>query len=232
MLEQVKRWGLFILLLIFLSAFFYFRLYRYLSFDSIKANRELLLLWMEGHFIAVFLSFMAVYTMAVAVSIPGAVFLTLTAGFLFGPLLGTLAVVISATTGAFVVFLAVDLAFRPWVEKKAGKWLKAMEEGFQEDAFSYLLFLRLIPLFPFWVLNIVPALLGMRKATYVLATFIGIIPPTFVYVMVGNGLGRVIDAHEEPKLELIVDPKILLPLLALAILSLLPILYKRFIRKK
>ncbi len=232
MIEQIRRWGLLVILLICLALFFYFRLDRYLSFESLKTHREMLLVWMEQNFLMVFLSFMAIYALSVAISIPGATFLTITAGFLFGPILGTIAVVISATTGAFIVFLAVELAFREWVAKKAIKWLKKMEKGFQENAFSYLLFLRLIPLFPFWALNIVSALLGMRKSTYVLATFLGIIPGSFVYVMVGDGLGHVLDAHEKPKLDIIFDPQILLPILALAFLSILPTLYKKFIRKK
>lgn len=231
MIKQIRRWGLLIILLIFFALFFYFRLDRYLSFASLKNHREILLTWMENNFLEVFLSFMAIYALSVAVSIPGATFLTIIAGFLFGPILGTLAVVISATIGAFIIFLAVDLAFRDWVAQKAVKWLKKMEQGFQENAFSYLLFLRLMPLFPFWALNIVPALLGMRKSTYVLATFLGIIPGSFVYVMVGNGLGHVIDTHQKPRLDIIFDPKILLPILALAVLSILPTLYKKFIRK-
>ncbi|WP_242602067.1 TVP38/TMEM64 family protein [Legionella yabuuchiae] len=232
MIEQIRRWGLLVILAIFLGLFFYFRLHRYLSFERLKDHREMLLIWMGRNFLEVFLSFMAIYALSVAISIPGATFLTITAGFLFGPFLGTLAVVISATIGAFIVFLAVDLAFRDWVAQKAVKWLKKMEEGFQENAFSYLLFLRLIPLFPFWALNIVPALLGMKKSTYVLATFLGIIPGSFVYVMVGNGLGHALEAHEKPRLDIIFDPKILLPILALAFLSILPTLYKKIINKK
>ena len=232
MLKNIKRWTPLIVLLILLGLFFYFQLYRYLSFESLKVNRALLLAWSEQHLIWVVLGFIGVYTISVACSVPGATFLTLAGGFLFGPWLGTLWVVISATLGAFIVFLAVELALRDWVAKKAAKWLKTMEQGFQHNAFSYLLFLRLVPLFPFWLVNIVPALLGISKRTFVIATLIGIIPGSFVYVLVGNGLGHVFDANETPNLGIIFDPKVLIPLLALALLSLVPVIYKLIQRKR
>ena len=232
MLKTIKRWTLLVLLLILLGLFFYFQLYQYLSFDSLKANRALLLAWSEQHLVWVALAFIGIYTISVACSIPGATFLTLAGGFIFGPWFGTLWVVVSATLGAFIVFLAVELALRDWVAKKAAKWLKPMEKGFQHNAFSYLLFLRLVPLFPFWLVNIVPALLGVSKRTFVIATLIGIIPGSFVYVLVGNCLGHVFDANETPNLGIIFDPKVFIPLLVLALLSLVPIIYKMIQRKR
>lgn len=231
MMKQIKRWGLFVLLIGLLGLFFYFHLYRYLSFDSLKMHRLVLMSWTEQHFFKVIFSFMAIYTLAVAVSIPGATFFTLIAGFLFGKLSGTAVVVISATLGAFIVFIAVELAFREWFTKKSAKWLHAMEQGFQHNAFSYLIFLRLVPLFPFWLVNIVPALLGVSKRTFVIATFIGIIPGSFIYVMVGNGLSHIFEMNETPNLKIIFDLNIFLPLLGLALLALLPIAYKYFKRK-
>ena len=232
MIKQIKHWLLLIFLIVVLSLFFYFHLYRYLSFENLKAHREILLNWSQQHFVLVILGFISIYTLVVACSIPGATFLTLTGGFLFGPLLGTVLVIVSATLGALIVFMAVELALRDWVEKKASHWLKAMEQGFQKNAFSYLLFLRLVPLFPFWLVNIVPALLGVSKRTFLLATLIGIIPGSFVYVLVGNGLGHIFDANQMPNLGIIFDPKILFPLLALAVLSLVPIGYNYFKRKQ
>lgn len=231
MIKQIKRWGLFVLLLGLLGLFFYFHLYRYLSFDSLKMHRLILMRFANEHFFQVILGFMAIYTLAVAASIPGAAFLTLIAGFLFGKLTGTAAVVISATLGALIVFIAVELAFREWFTKKTAKWLQVMENGFQHNAFSYLLFLRLVPLFPFWLVNIVPALLGVPKRTFVIATFLGIIPGSFVYVLVGHGLGHIFDMNETPNLKIIFDLNILLPLLGLALLALLPIVYQYFKRK-
>lgn len=229
---HIKRWGLFVVLMLLLSVFFYLRLYRYLSFESLKTHREVLLVWTKFHFIPVMLGFMGVYILAVAASVPGAVFLTLAAGFLFGPFFGTIAVVISATIGAFIAFLAVELALRDWMAKKTTKWVKRMEHGFQRNAFSYLLFLRFVPLFPFWVVNIVPALLGIPKRTFFFATLIGIIPGSFVYILVGNGLGHAFDAHETPNLGIIFDPIVFLPLVALAFLSFVPIGYRHFKQKR
>lgn len=116
--------------------------------------------------------------------------------------------------------------------KKTSRWIKGMEQGFKDNAFSYLLVLRLVPLFPFWLVNIVPALLGVSKRTFVFATFMGIIPGSFVYVLVGNGLGHIFDANQTPDLSIIFDAKVLLPLLGLALLSLLPVVYKFVKRKK
>ncbi|MCH9718191.1 MAG: VTT domain-containing protein [Gammaproteobacteria bacterium] len=166
--------------------------------------------------------------LAVAASIPGAWFLTLIAGFLFGPILGTFVVVFSATMGAFFVYLAVKFALRDWIAQKTTKWLKLMEKGFQDNAFSYLFFLRLVPVFPFWLINIIPALLGVPLRTFIGATFLGIIPGSFVYVLVGNSLGHVFDANQTPNLDILKDPILFLPLVALGLLTLVPILYRRF----
>lgn len=111
--------------------------------------------------------------------------------------------------------------------KKAGRWIERMRQGFQENALSYLLILRLIPLFPFWVVNIVPALLGVDIRTYMVGTFFGIIPGSLVYVSIGNGLGHVLEQGQKPDLGVILSFPVLGPLLGLAFLALLPILYRK-----
>ncbi len=231
-MKQIKRWGLLFILIGLLGLVLYFHLYRDLTYDNLSMHRINLLLWTHQHFVQAVLGFMVVYTLAVAISIPGATFLTLVAGFLFGPLVGSVAVVMSATVGAFIIFTAISLALREWVIKKGVKWTRAMEKGFQENAFSYLLFLRLVPLFPFWLVNIIPALLGVPKHTFVFATFLGIIPGVFVYVMVGHGLGHLLDINQTPDLDIFLDPKVLVPLLGLAIFSLVPVGYRYMKRKK
>ena len=173
------------------------------------------------------LLYMLLYITAVAVSFPGASYITLAGGFLFGVIPGTIYVVISATIGALFLFLAVKTALEPWIAKKANRWVGKMRAGFQQDAFQYLLTLRLVPLFPFWVVNIIPGLLGVRTSTFLTATFIGIIPGTFVYVLLGKGLGYLFDQNQTPNLSIIFEPPILIPLIALALLSLIPTLYKR-----
>lgn len=226
MIHPIKRWGLLIVLLALLGLFLHFKLYQHLSFESLKLHREALLAWTDQHFILAILSFMLIYIISVASSMPGAFFLTFAGGFLFGPWLGTLTVIISATLGAFIVYLAVKLAFRDWVAKRTTTWLKSMEKGFKNDAFSYLIFLRLVPIFPFFLVNIVPALLGVTPRIFIVATFIGIIPGTFIYVLVGNGLGHVFDTNSSPNISILADPALLGPLIALALLALVPIGYR------
>jgi len=219
------------ILIIGLIAFFSLGLNDYFSFDKLKANRTALINWTQAHYLLALLIYMTSYIIAVAISLPGATFLTLVAGFLFGIWLGTIVVVVSATLGSLAIFLAVRFAFEPWFAKKTNRWIAKMRNGFKRNAFQYLLFLRFIPLFPFWVVNIVPAILDVSITTYVITTFIGIIPGSLIYVFLGSGLGDVFDQNQAPHLDIIFTPSIFIPLLFLAILSLSPILYKSLKRK-
>lgn len=200
----------------------------YLSFSALKEHREALLAWREGNEIAAVLIFTALYAVIVALSLPGAVWMTIAGGFLFGTILATFCTVTGATVGATVIFLAARYALADYLRDKAGRAIRKMEAGFRENALSYLLFLRLIPAFPFWLVNLVPAFLGVPLGTYVIGTFIGIIPGSFVYASVGNGVGAVIDAGGTPDLSIIFAPEILVPIVGLAALALLPVGYKRF----
>ena len=231
MTALMRRWLLLTILLIGLGAFFYFDLSRFLNFATLKQHRQTLLSWTEAHYFLTALIYIIIYILAVAISIPGATFLTLMGGFLFGTIFGTLYVLISATFGATLIFLAVRIALEPWMAKKTSRWLEKMRSGFQQGAFQYLLFLRLVPIFPFWVINIVPALLGVKTRTFMLATLIGIIPGSIVYVTLGNGLGSIFDQNETPNLGIIFELPVLLPLLGLAFLSFVPIIYKWMKRK-
>jgi len=168
----------------------------------------------------------------VAFSVPGALIATLTGGFLFGTLSGGLYTIVGATIGATIVFLAARTALGDLLRAKAGPGIRKMEEGFAKNAFSYLLVLRLVPLFPFFLVNLAPAFLGVRLRTYVVATFFGVIPGTFVFASVGNGLGAVFDSGEDPNLGIIFQPEVLLPILGLAALSLVPVAYQYFSRNK
>lgn len=226
MLTFLKRWLPLLLILAGLAVFFYFDLSQLMNFTQLKSQRFALLAWTESHYAQAVLIYMLVYILAVAISIPGAVFFTIISGFLFGVILGTLYVVVSATLGAMCVFLSVKTALEPWISKKTNYWIKKMRIGFQKDAFQYLIFLRLAPLFPFWVVNIVASLMGVRTSTFFLTTFIGIIPGSFVYVLLGNGLGQILDQNNAPNLGILLTPPVFIPLLALALLSLLPTLLK------
>jgi uncharacterized membrane protein YdjX (TVP38/TMEM64 family) len=229
-----KIWSSFplIFLLLLLVLFFSLGLNKYLTFSSLKDHSNALITYTNNHFFLATLLFITIYSLAVAISIPGALFLTLAGGFLFGIVWGTLFVLFSATLGATLLFFAVRTAMGEWLAKRATSWVGRMREGFQESAFFYLLFLRLVPIFPFWAVNIVPAVLNVDAKTFIMATFIGIIPGTFVYVMAGNGLSHIFATNQTPNLGIIFDPQILIPLLALAALSLIPVIYKLCIHNK
>jgi uncharacterized membrane protein YdjX (TVP38/TMEM64 family) len=214
-----------------LVIFFALGLHRYLSFGALAENRDFLMRLVEDHPVTAPFTYIAVYALAVAFSIPGAVILTIAGGFLFGTWAGGLYVVIGATLGAIGVFLAARTAFGEGLRRRAGPWIGRLEAGFRENALSYLLVLRLVPLFPFWLVNLVPAFLGVPLTTYALGTFIGIIPGCFVYASVGNGLGAVFDAGGTPDLTIIFKPEILLPIVGLSLLALIPVVYKKFKRK-
>lgn len=211
-----------------IAAFFALGLDQYLSFEALRENRQALNDWYAGNQVVAIATFIGIYALATALSVPGALFLTLGGGFIFGTVVGTAAVVVGATVGAAGIFLAARYALRDFFEQKAGAMVKKMEAGFQENAFSYLLVLRLVPLFPFWLVNLVPAFLGVPLRTFVIGTFLGIIPGTAVYSSVGNGLGAIFDQGGTPDLGIIFQPEILGPILGLAVLSLVPVIYKRF----
>ena len=199
----------------------------YLSFEQLKQNRSQLLDFVDRHAVLAPLLFMAIYAAVIALSIPGGAVLTVAGGFLFGIGLATLYVVVAATAGASLVFLAAKTALGDSLRAKAGPWMRRMEAGFRESALNYLLFLRLIPAFPFWLVNLVPAFLGVPFPTYVVGTFLGIIPGTLVYASVGNGLGAVFEAGQSPDLGIIFRPAILLPIVGLAVLAILPVAYRK-----
>lgn len=221
-----------LLIVLAIAAIFYFHLNTYLSFQSLKTHRQILLDWTQNHYVLAVLMYMFIYIISVTLSLPGAVFLTLAGGFLFGLWAGTVYVVVSATIGATCLFMIVEFSLGDWLSQKASRWTAKMQLGFQENAFLYLLILRLIPLFPFWVVNIVPGVLDVKRKIFVLATFLGIIPGSFVYVLVGNGLGQVFDANQTPHLNIIFEPYILLPIIGLAVLSAVPLIYKKIRKTK
>lgn len=227
MIDYAKKWTPLILLLSLAFIFFYFHLHQFLTFKALKQYHTVIQQWTQSHYFFAVLSYMLIYILVIAISIPGATFLTVLGGFLFG-IVATLYVVISATLGAVLLFLAIHTAIGDWLIQKATGWIYKMEKGFRENAFNYLLVLRLIPLFPFWLINIVPALLNVPLRTFTIATFIGIIPGSFIYVMVGRGLGKLLAFGQTPNLNILFTPAILIPLVGLAALAVLPVIYKRY----
>ena len=210
------------------AGFFLFGFDDYMSLDAISGHRQELLAWRTDNYGLAAFSFIFIYCLAVAFSVPGAAWLTIAGGFVFGTVLTTLYVMAGATMGAVIIFLIARYALGDLLHAKAGPWVRKMEAGFQENALSYLLVLRLVPLFPFWLVNLVPALLGVPLRTYFIGTLFGIIPGCFVFSSVGNGLGAMLDNGEMPDLNTIFEPQFIIPIIGLAVLSLIPIAYKKF----
>ena len=208
-------------------AIFAFDLGSYLSFENLAENRQWLSDAVAANVVLIALAFIAIYAAAVALSVPGATVLTLSSGFLFGTILGAAYAVIGATLGATALFLIARTSFGEVFRSRTEGVLGRVKEGFQRDALSYLLFLRFVPLFPFFLINLAAAFLEVPTRIFVIGTGIGIIPGALVYASVGNGLGVVLDQGEAPDLGIIFTPSILLPLLGLGLLSLVPILVKR-----
>lgn len=207
-----------------ITAFFYFDAGQFLSLAALKDNRDRLLAFTEANYTAAVGLFVVTYIAVTGLSLPGAVILTLAGGFLFGGLFGTLFVNLGATTGATLAFLVARYLLRDAVEQRFGRWLGPLQEGFAKNAFSYLLTLRLIPLFPFFVVNLVSALTRVSLGTYVTATALGIIPGSFVYAYAGQQLGSINSVKE------IASPHVIVALVLLGLLALVPILYKRVSR--
>ena len=210
-----------------IAAFFALGLDQYVSFETLREHRDVLANFVANNPLLAPLAFMVIYCVVVAFSLPGGAIMTIAGGFLFGTVLGTAWVVLSATTGATILFVIAKTSLGDPLRARAGPWLKKMESGFRENALSYLLVLRLIPLFPFFVVNLVPAFLGVPWRTYVMATFIGIIPGTIVYATVGAGLGSIFDRNKSFTASGVMTPEIITALIGLALLSLLPVAYKK-----
>ena len=209
-----------------IAAFFYFDLKHYLSLDALKANRDRLLAFTDANYLESVLLFVLVYVVQTAFSLPGGAILTLAGGFLFGSVLGTVYVNLGATTGATLAFLAARYLLHDWVEQKFGHRLASFQQGFAQNGFSYLMTLRLIPLFPFFLVNLLSGLTRVNLGTYVAATALGIIPGSFVYAFAGRQLGSINSLKE------IASPPVLMAFTLLGLLALTPIVYRKLSTKK
>lgn len=201
----------------------------HLSFETLARNREYLIAYRDAHFGVAVAAFMAAYALIVAFSLPGATVATLTGGFLFGVFPGVLFNVTAATAGAIAIFLAVRwgagqrLAARMDASDGAIRRIKA---GIDENQWSMLFLIRLVPAVPFVVANVIPALVGVPLFRYAVSTFFGIIPGGLVYTSVGAGLGEVFARGETPDLSVVSEPYVLLPILGICALAALPIAFK------
>jgi uncharacterized membrane protein YdjX (TVP38/TMEM64 family) len=212
-----------------------FTLKDYLSFDALRDNREALIAFRDSNYLIAVIGFLAIYAAIVGFSLPGASITTLTGGFLFGISFGTIFNVTGATMGATLIFLAARYGFG----EKLGAKLEASEgtvkkikDGIDENQWSMLFVLRLVPAVPFFIANLIPAFLEVPLHRYVISTFLGIIPGTFVFTSIGAGLGEVFASGETPNLGVIFEPHIIIPILGLSVLAMLPVIIKLFTGKK
>lgn len=217
----------------------------YLSLGAIAENRDALMAFVAGNQLLSWAIYLLVYAATVALSLPGASLLTILGGFLFGWLAGGTLTVLAATAGAIVIFLVARTSLGETLASRAGPWMDRLSKGFREDAFHYLLFLRLVPVFPFWLVNIAPALAGVPLRTYAITTLAGIIPGTFAFAVLGSGLDSIIIAQQQAyegclaekgpgncqfslDAGALVTPQLLAAFAALGVVALIPVLVKKW----
>jgi uncharacterized membrane protein YdjX (TVP38/TMEM64 family) len=246
--NTAKRWLPLALVACLMVAAYVSGFHEHLNLHSIAANREELRHFIENNWALALLIYGLVYACAVALSIPGATLLTIIGGLLFGWLTGAVAAIMAATAGATLIFLAARTSLEKALSRKAGSLVTKIQEGFTRDAFNYLLFLRLTPVFPFWLVNIAAALAQVRLKTFVAATILGIIPATLAFSFAGSGLDSIIDAQKaayeaclskndatlcsfDLQASRMITPQILGALAALGLVALLPIGLKRLMAK-
>jgi uncharacterized membrane protein YdjX (TVP38/TMEM64 family) len=224
-----------------------FGLHHHVSFETLVRNRTAIDQFISHHGIAAVAGYIVLYIAVIGLSLPGGAIMTVAGSFLFGPVIGTLAAIVGALTGGIVIFLIARSACGEWLTRRAGPFAAKLAEGFRADAFSYLVFLRLVP-FPFWLVNLAAALFGIRLSTFIAATAIGILPATLTFAVFGAGLDSVIAAQESQynacvaagradcridfDLSHVLTPTLLLALGALALLALVPALARRIFRRK
>lgn len=241
--SRLRRFAPIAVIVLAMVAVFATGAHRHVSLETLVRHRMAIEAFITGHAVAAVAAFMAIYIVAVALSLPGAVFLTIAGGVLFGTLVGGLATVVSATIGATIVFMVARSACGETLVRRAGPLACKLADGFRADAFSYLLFLRLVPAFPFFLVNLAPALVGVKLSTFIAATAIGIVPATFAFAFLGSGLDSVIAAQEvtyraclasgrgdcalQFDIGMIATPRLLAALATLGAIALIPVIVKR-----
>ncbi len=213
----------------------FFTLRDYLTFDTLRDNREALVAFRDANYVLTVVVFIAAYILIVAFSLPGAGIATITGGFLFGTSFGVLFNITGATIGAVLIFLAARMGLGERLKARmdaSDGMVRKIKEGIDNNQWSMLFFIRLVPAVPFFVANLIPAFLGVKLYRFVISTFLGIIPGSVVYTSVGAGLGTVFARGETPNFGIIFEPYIFFPILGLCALSLLPVILKAVTGKK
>lgn len=202
-----------------------------LTWSGLGRNQALLAGWVATHPLLSRICYVGIYTLSTALSLPQAALLTIAGGLLFGAIAGTALATTGGTAGATILFLIARSALGEPLSRRGGQTVANLRAALAGDGFSYLLAIRLLPLFPFWVVNLAASVSGMRLRSYVLATAIGVIPATFVFASVGSGVGDVLAAGGTPNLSVIFSLPVFGPLVGLAVLSLLPVAWKKWKRR-
>lgn len=248
---RLCRWIPFLLILVLTAVALWQGWHKHLSLESLAVHEKALRAHVDRHFAVSLAAYAGLYTAAVALSLPGGLILTMAGGLLFGWLVGGMVALLCATVGATIIFLLARSSLGEALAARAGPRISALREGFRRDALNYLLFLRLVPAFPFWLVNLAPALLGVQLPTFVIATFLGIIPGTFAFAVVGSGLGSVIAAQRSAyeicigahggdaaacsfglDASALVTPGLLAAFAALGVLALVPVVAKKVMGRR
>jgi uncharacterized membrane protein YdjX (TVP38/TMEM64 family) len=243
--NRFGRWGPFLGLGLAMAIAYYFDLQTYLSLDYLIGKRVFLQSYVAEHLALSIFIYALVYVAVVALSLPGASILSIAGGFIFGWMLSAPITIVAATIGATAVFQIVKSSLGESVAKRATSYVNRLSDGFAQDAFNYLLFLRLVPVFPFFAVNAVAGLCRVSLRSFTLGTFIGIIPGAYIFAWVGSGLGNVISTqmaqHEicvakdglnncpyEISISSLITPQLFIALTALGLLALVPVVFKKF----
>ena len=243
--SPVRRWLPLLALSGLIAVAYAFGLQKYLTLEAIAQNHAMLESYVRDHLLASVLIYMALYIVVVALSLPGAGILSIVGGFIFGWALSGTVTIFAATAGAIIVFQIVKTSLGSAIAERAGPFVKKLSDGFANDAFNYLLFLRLVPAFPFFAINAVAGLVRVELRTYALATFIGIIPGSYAFAWLGRGLGSIIEAqtkvHDvcvaangmancpfEISASSLITPQLLIALAVLGVVSLIPVALKKW----
>jgi len=238
--SRLKRWGPLVLLSVLVAIAFANGWHEQLSLSNLIKNRAAMSAYVADNSLLAMVAYTGLYFIATALLFPAASLITIAGGLVFGSLSATLFTVIGATFGASVLFLVVRTSFGSFLNERAGPFLAKLADGFAENAFSYLLFLRLVPAFPFWLVNVAPAFFKVTVPTYVTATAIGILPGTFAYALLGEGLDSLILAQDMANpgcaaagsckidLSAAITPQIIAAIAGLIIVSILPVAIKKW----
>ena len=231
-MKRFKNYIPLIIIISLMALFWGFGFNEYLSYEMFDKHRIELTTYVNSHQILAPFVAALIYAIFIALSIPAGFLLTLIVGFLFVQPLSLLIVVVGATLGAVVIFLIAKTALKDFFEKKAKKSLTKMQDGFKKNSTSYMLILRVVPLFPFWLVNVAPAFFKVRLWTYTWTTFIGIIPASFVYTQAGRGIEKLFSSEKPYSIFFFFSTEMIIGISGILILAIIPIIVKNIMRKR